>query len=71
MNEALARVLRTSPKECRRGHQDDWVVTVYRANYSTFNGGRRTPSNYSQVTCTRCGRVWRTNAAYVEQLPRA
>lgn len=75
MNEAeqaaLARVLRTSPEQCRRNDQKDWVVTVYRANYSSFNGGRRAPSSYSEVTCTKCGRVWRTNAKYVDTLPRA
>ena len=60
--------LRTA-KDCQRYDQADWVVTVHKANYSTFNGGRRTPSNYSEVACTRCGRRWRTNAAYVERLP--
>lgn len=42
---------------------------VRRANYSTFNGRRRTPSAYSQVSCGECGRWWRTKAAYVDDLP--
>jgi hypothetical protein len=46
------------------------VKTVYRANYSSFNGGRRTPSEYSEVICSRCGRRWRTKAAYVDTLAR-
>lgn len=49
-----------------------WRVTVYRANYSAFNGYRRTPSDYSEVRCDRdlggCGARWRTNAKYVETL---
>jgi len=46
-----------------------WVVITLRANYSTFNGSRRTPSDYSEVRCTGpCGRRWRTKAAYVDTL---
>lgn len=54
-----------------KAHRSQWVVTVYRANYSAFNGGRRTPSRYSEVFCSPCCRRWRTRAAYVERLPRA
>jgi hypothetical protein len=52
-------------------HRRHWVVEVRRANYSAFNGGRRTPSDYSQLHCTACGAVWRTKAAYVDQIPDA
>jgi hypothetical protein len=48
-----------------------WVVEIRKANYSAFNGGRRTPSDYSQVRCTACPAVWRTKAAYVDRLPDA
>lgn len=37
-------------------------------NHSAFNGYRQTPSDYSAVTCTKCGRVWRTKAGYVQEL---
>lgn len=53
----------------RLWHQHAWRVTVYRANYSAFNGYRRTRSDYSEVVCTIDGRRWRTKAAYVEELP--
>lgn len=46
-----------------------WVVTMYRANASAFNGYHRTQSRYSEVTCRRCGARWRTKALYVERLP--
>lgn len=46
-----------------------WVVTAHRCNYSAFNGYRRTPSDYSEVHCPKCLGVWRTKAAYVEELP--
>jgi hypothetical protein len=48
-----------------------WTVTTLRANYSAFNGGRRTPSAYSQVMCTVCRASWRTKAAYVDDLRRS
>lgn len=53
----------------RTGHRSTWSVDVRNANYSAFNGGRRTPSAYSQVYCGTCGAVWRTKAAYVDTLP--
>lgn len=55
----------------RKDHRSSWRVTVYRANYSAFNGYRRTRSDYSEVTCTLDGHRWRTKAAYVEELPRS
>jgi hypothetical protein len=45
------------------------VVTARRCNYSTFNGGRRTPSDYSEVRCPVDRLCWRTRAAYVDNLP--
>lgn len=53
----------------RKNHQSAWVVSVRKANYSAFNGGRRTPSDYSEVRCPKCLGVWRTKAAYVDELP--
>lgn len=55
----------------QRGPNDsDWVVTQYHCNHSAYNSYRYTPSDYSEVTCRRCGAVWRTKAGYVEHLPR-
>lgn len=50
-------------------HKPGWTVDVREANYSAFNGGRRTPSAYSQVHCDACPTVWRTKANYVKTLP--
>lgn len=52
-----------------KAHKPAWRVDVRRANFSAFSGGRRTPSPYSQVRCGTCGAVWRTKAAYVDELP--
>ena len=46
----------------------NWVVIHYRCNYSAFNGYRWTPSDYSCVTCNKCGRIWRTKAKYADYL---
>lgn len=45
-----------------------WRVTQRNCNHSTFNGRKRTPSRYSEVQCLKCGRSWRTTAAYVRTL---
>ncbi|MER7487973.1 hypothetical protein ABTY20_19105 [Streptomyces sp. NPDC126497] len=58
----------TSCKD-RAAHRPSWRVLVRKANYSAFNGGRRTPSDYSELCCRACGAVWRTRAAYVDQTP--
>ena len=52
-------------------HRPFWVVVQRRYNESAFSGYRRTPSEYSEVRCTvdRCTSVWRTKAAYVDELP--
>lgn len=52
-----------------RAHREAWSVLVRQANYSAFNGGRRTPSAYSSIWCPRCPKRWRTRAAYVKTLP--
>ena len=54
--------------ECGREHREHWEILQYRCNHSRFNGGHYTPSDYSQLRCSLCGRVWRTKAAYVEQM---
>jgi hypothetical protein len=55
---------------CRnKDHHGHWVVRHYRCNYSAFNGYHRTPSEYSQVWCPICPRMWRTKAGYVDSLP--
>lgn len=56
-------------RTCRRDHKGSWTVDVRNGNYSAFNGGRFTPSDYSQLRCRSCGRVWRSNAAYIGDLP--
>lgn len=62
----------TTLETCRDGlpgHPIELVsVVTYRGNYSAFNGYRFTPSDYSQLRCA-CGSTWRTNAAYVDELP--
>jgi hypothetical protein len=59
----------TNPAE----HRPAWVVVARRCNYSAFNGYRWTPSDYSEVRCTRpdCLGRWRTKAKYVDALPDA
>lgn len=57
-------------RACRvKEHRIRWRVTVYKGNYSAFNGGHYTPSAYSEVMCPDCSCRWRTKAAYVETLP--
>lgn len=46
-----------------------WRVSQYRCNHSAFNGYHRTPSDYSSITCIRCGAHWRTKAPYADSLP--
>lgn len=57
---------------CRvRAHRGLWRVTVRKANYSAFNGGRRTPSAWSQLRCPACSTSWRSKGAYVDNVPDA
>lgn len=53
----------------RAVHRHAWTVDVRNGNYSAFNGYHFTPSEYSQVRCPLCPKVWRTKAAYVAELP--
>lgn len=46
----------------------NWVVLQYKCNYSAFNGGKKTPSDYSHVICNSCGRQGRTKANFVDEL---
>lgn len=64
---------REQNRVCQREHRSYWVVEVRNGNYSAFNGYHFTPSEYSQVRCTRpgCDRIFRTRAAYVAGLPDA
>jgi hypothetical protein len=55
--------------DCRRSHQEHWAVVQRNGNASAFSGYRWTPSAYSGVRCTECGRYWRTKAGYVRYLP--
>jgi hypothetical protein len=50
-------------------HRADWFVDGRKCNYSAFNGGHHTPSDYSQVWCPNCYTTWRTKAGYVDTLP--
>lgn len=68
-SNAMSEGEREERRVCRQQHRAWWWVSVYKANYSWFNGRRRTPSDYSEVRCGECGRRWRTKAAYVEALP--
>jgi hypothetical protein len=52
-----------------KAHRATWRVITRNASYSAFNGGRRTPSDYSQLTCLTCGVAWRSKAGYVRDLP--
>lgn len=45
-----------------------WRLLQYRCNHSAFSGYHWTTSAYSEVTCERCHRRWRTRAVYVEKL---
>lgn len=53
---------------CSCGDRSQWRILDYKCNYSKFSGSRYTPSDYSAITCNGCGRVWRTKAAYVDDL---
>ena len=52
-------------------HRNRQAVIQRHGNASAFNGYRWQHSDYSSVICLApgCGEVWRTKAAYVEELP--
>jgi hypothetical protein len=56
---------------CKCGSRGAWRIVHYRCNYSAFNGYRCTASDYSLITCEDCGAMWRTKAAYVNELQYA
>jgi hypothetical protein len=60
-------------RKCQREHRKSWVVIDRKCNYSAFNGYRRTRSRYSLLRCDHpgCRRMWRTDAAYVDEVPDA
>lgn len=45
-----------------------WGVTDYKCNHSAFNGYHWTPSDYSALVCLECRAIWRTKAAYVDDI---
>ena len=49
-------------------NERDWTILQYKHHHSAFNGYRRTPSDYSSVTCNRCHAWGRTKAAWVDDL---
>jgi len=60
-----------SPCFCETPDRRLWRITAYRCNHSAFNGYKATPSDYSQLRCLRCGKFWRTKAAYVSGIALA
>ena len=48
----------------------NWVISQYRCNHSAYNGYRRTPSEWSRLTCRNehCDGCGRSKAAYVDDL---
>jgi hypothetical protein len=54
---------------CKPPNRALWVVIQRNCNHSAFNGYRRTWSRYSAVHCRGCIGIWRTTAAYVDDLP--
>lgn len=62
---------RTEPIDAKPGSNRParlWRVVDRYCNYSAFNGGHRTYSDYSALVCLRCGAHWRTKANYVAQI---
>ena len=47
------------------------VVVDRNCNYSAFNGYRQMWSRYSLIRCIDTGALWRTAAAYADDLPDA
>lgn len=52
-------------KPVRKRH---WRVVHREHHFSAFNGYHFTPSQYSLVSCHRCGALGRTKAGFVAQL---
>lgn len=58
----------TCPQSHKPVEARAWFVVNRKSNRSTFTGGRRVASAYSEVRCGECCAVWRTKAAYVDKL---
>jgi hypothetical protein len=73
LDRRLTAESRARAAACRREHYGQWRVIAREGNASAFNGYRWQRSRYSAVRCfaAGCGRVWRTDAAYVAELPDA
>lgn len=54
-----------------RADKKRWEVVQRQQNRSAFNGYHATSSDYSSIHCRACGRLWRSKAAYVRELPDA
>lgn len=65
---------RSAPISIPAGSNDrprQWSIVQYKSNRSAFNGYHDTLSDYSAILCGVCGSIWRTKAAYVDDLPHA
>jgi len=54
-----------------RCNSTNLVVTTRKANFSAFNGYRRTPSDYSELRCLDCGHFWRSKSPSVASIRTA
>lgn len=54
---------------CRCGARLLWRVVQRHERCSAFDGYRPRCSQYSEVLCLWCGRIWRSKGKYVAQLP--
>lgn len=52
----------------RHERRVNWRIYTYKGSYSAFNGYQFQPSDYSELLCVSCGRMWRTKAEYVQGL---
>jgi len=53
----------------RNDRMRHWYVVRRNWSASAFNGYAGQWSDYSDVECARCQRMWRTKARYVDELP--
>lgn len=57
--------------KCSRCNSSNLAVLNRKCNYSHFQApkGQCHYSEYSTIECTNCGKIWRTKAKYVDNLP--
>jgi hypothetical protein len=55
----------------RCNHKEHWRVLRRHWTRSAFDGYKKRWSKYSDVVCLKCVTLWRTKAAYVEELEDA